>query len=174
MREALASELGLRHDSLIALGVGYSREHEAYTFPMRMANSKICGIRLRGFDGSKRAVKGSRAGLFIPRQTQRMNLWICEGPTDTAALHGLGLCVIGRDSCTGGREDIALYIKRHHPTNIVIVADHDEPGQRGAAKLREYLGRGRVVTPPCGDVREWVGGGATRQDVMGLIEGVGV
>ena len=172
MREQLAIELGLSAQSLTALGVGYSRRDAAYTFPMRMANGKICGIRLRSIeDGSKYAVKGSRAGLFIPNQQRRNNLWICEGPTDTAALHGLGFCVIGRDCCTGGREDISLYIKRHSPTNIIIVADPDEPGQKGAASLRAYLGRGRIVTPPAKDVRAWVGSGAGRHDVMSLIEG---
>lgn len=169
-RNDLARSLGLSYGTLQAFAVGWSREHQAYTFPMRRGvNGRICGIRLRSPDGHKWAVKGSRAGLFIPHGPMQLTLWICEGPTDTAALHQLGLCAVGRDSCTGGKADLEAFVNRIKPRVVVIVADPDAPGQRGAADLRDHLGRGVIVTPPAKDVREWVRGGATVKDLHDLL-----
>jgi hypothetical protein len=54
---------------------------------------------------------------------------------------------------------------------VVIVADADEPGQRGATRLSDVLVcrvlAVRIVTPPAGikDARAWLLAGATRVDV---------
>ena len=59
---------------------------------------------------------------------------------------------------------------------VVIVADADEPGRRGAAALatvlRAYCPSVRVVEPPDGgkDARAWRRAGATRADVQDVIE----
>jgi hypothetical protein len=59
---------------------------------------------------------------------------------------------------------------------VVVVADADEPGRRGAEKLasvlRVYVPGVRVIEPPDGvkDVRAWKRAGATRADVEHLIQ----
>src|SRR5205823_1829837 len=61
-----ADRLGLTATSLMALGIGWSANHRAYSFPMVNASGKVVGIRLRTPTGSKFAVRGSQAGLHIP------------------------------------------------------------------------------------------------------------
>jgi phage/plasmid primase-like uncharacterized protein len=148
---------------------------------MQFGDGDICGIRLRGADGRKWAVKGSRQGLFIPECLNNCadRLLICEGPTDTAALLDLGFDAVGRPSCNGGNRcvlGLVLSDGRLVPREVVIVADSDEPGQRGAWKLATtlvaYVSRVRIIEPPGGikDARQWVQSGATRYDVEAAID----
>jgi hypothetical protein len=100
---AVATDLGVTENSLRRLQIGYSYQHDAYSFPMKGQNREIVGIRLRRGDGRKLSVKGGREGLFIPEGvgpdcpfTDVGQLLICEGPTDTAALFDLGFNVVQR------------------------------------------------------------------------------
>jgi 5S rRNA maturation endonuclease (ribonuclease M5) len=169
----LANTLGLSARSLRLLNVGWSVKHRAWTFPMRDAGLRIVGIRLRRQDGSKFCVKGSNEGLFIPDNFLQVNesrLAVCEGATDVAALLDCGFrAVIGRPSCLGGVKLIVELCRARRFSKVVIFADNDPPGQRGAQKLvRElslYVPQLRIVTPPTKDVREWKKDGANRADV---------
>jgi 5S rRNA maturation endonuclease (ribonuclease M5) len=169
----LADALGLSVKSLRLLNVGWSAKHRAWTFPMRDAELRIVGIRLRRQDGSKFCVKGSKEGLFIPDnfgQSTDSTLIICEGATDVAALLDCGFrAVIGRPSCLGGVKLIVELCRARRFSEVVIFADNDLPGQRGAQKLaRElslYVPRLRVVTPPVKDIRDWKKDGANRADI---------
>jgi 5S rRNA maturation endonuclease (ribonuclease M5) len=177
-RELLAAELGVTTGSLSRLQVGWSECDRSYTFPMRdrAEDGVACGIRLRRPDGFKWAVKGSKQGLFIPRKFPVGDtLLICEGPTDTAALLMLCFDAVGRPSCNGGLGLVVDLVQRHHFSDVVIIADRDQPGQRGArylaSRLVGYVPNGvRVVTPPAKDAREWVQQGANRLDVLDAIE----
>ena len=179
----LADNVGLSIDSLQRLGVGWAAEHRAWSFPMTDTTGRVQGIRLRRSDGFKFAIKGGHDGLFIPAGFDHsdMPLLICEGPTDTAAMLDIGLGdVIGRPSCSGGVGLILAHIKRHKPTEAVILSDADAPGMRGANALASALvAHGptvRVIQPPHGinDARAWLRAGATRQDVMDIIEAADV
>jgi 5S rRNA maturation endonuclease (ribonuclease M5) len=169
----LADALGLSVKSLRLLSVGWSAKHRAWTFPMRDAELTIVGIRLRRQDGSKFCVKGSKEGLFIPDnfgQSTDSTLIICEGATDVAALLDCGFrAVIGRPSCLGGVKLIVELCRARRFSEIVIFADNDLPGQRGAEKLARELSvhvrRLRIVTPPTKDVRDWKKGGANQADI---------
>jgi 5S rRNA maturation endonuclease (ribonuclease M5) len=170
--EKLASNLGVSAGALRSLDVGWSVKHRAWTFPMRDARLRIVGIRLRREDGSKFCVKGSNEGLFVPDNfgQSTATLIICEGATDVAALLDLGFPnSVGRPSCLGGVKLIVELCRARRFSEIVIFADNDLPGQRGAEKLaRElslYVPRLRVVTPPAKDVREWKKSGANRADI---------
>jgi phage/plasmid primase-like uncharacterized protein len=175
----LANTLGLSTTSLRLLNVGWSAKHRAWTFPMRDARLQITGIRLRREDGSKLCVKGSKEGLFIPTTFANIassDLLICEGATDVAALLDCGFrAVIGRPSCLGGVKLIVELCRARRVSEVVIFADNDLPGQRGAEKLaRElslYVPRLRVVTPPTKDVRDWKRNGANRDDIERAIAG---
>jgi phage/plasmid primase-like uncharacterized protein len=176
--EQLARRLGLSVDSLTALGIGWSQYHCAWSFPMSDANGNVLGIRLRQPDGSKFAVKGGNDGLFIPSgERADSTLQVCEGPTDTAALLDMGFAnVVGRPSCTGGIRLLADLVQGQQCPAVVIVADSDEPGRRGADNLASvlvlYSRSLRVVQPPAGikDARDWLRAGAKREDLERAIE----
>jgi len=103
-------------------------------------------------------------------------LLIAEGATDTAALLDLGFNAVGRPSCTGGVKLLVELVKRLVALEVVIVADADVPGQRGAnnlaAVLVAYSPAVRIITPPAGvkDARSWKQAGATSADVQAAID----
>jgi hypothetical protein len=174
--EHCAGLLGLPSDALVRLGVGWSPTHQATAWPMRDADGRVIGIRLRcPFTAQKWALAGSRAGLIFDPEAMRERapggrLWIVEGPTDTAALLSIGLEVVGAPSAGGSTELLVALARRIRPEEIVILADRDEAGQRGAVRLRDALvivAPVRIVTPPHGikDARAWVCSGAVRMVV---------
>lgn len=177
-QDDLARMLGVSDESLGLLGLGWSREHGCYTFPMRDGDNRIIGMRTRYRNGAKRSITGSRNGLFIP-QCQIADLWICEGPTDAAALLTIGITAIGRPSNTGGMDlVIALVRARRGWRDIVIVADRDGYGTHAdeltlygahglADQLRTMRRYVRIVRPPQDkDVRDWVRSGATKRTLL--------
>ena len=172
----LADDLGLSVESLQRLSAGWSSEHGAWTFPMVGTGGRVVGIRLRLAGGRKLAIRGGREGLFLPAGIDPGGrLLVCEGPTDCAALLDLGFHAVGRPSCRGGVAHLVALVNRLWPADLVIVADADGPGQRGAdalaAKLAAYVQAVRVITPPRGlkDARVWKRAGATRGDVQAAI-----
>jgi phage/plasmid primase-like uncharacterized protein len=176
---ALARSLGISVESLTVLGIGWSADHRAWSFPMCDAAGNVVGIRLRKAAGFKFAVKGSKEGLFLPSTAaaDSERLVVCEGPTDTAALLDLGFAgAVGRPSCTGGIPLLAELVGWRRPREVVIVADGDEPGRRGADNLASvlavYAPAVRVIVPPDGikDARDWLRSGADRQAVEQVIE----
>jgi hypothetical protein len=175
----LAGRLGVSAESLRRLGIGWSEEEGAWSFPMTDAQGRMRGIRLRSSSGQKFAVKGGHEGLFIPEnQKPSRQLLITEGPTDLAAILDLGFTAIGRPNCTGGKALILELIQAERPAEVAIMSDRDEHG-RGLAGaldlagcLALYVPRLRVLLPPEGikDVRDWVRSGANRQTVLDAIE----
>ena len=70
---------------------------------------------------------------------------------------------------------MVAYVRRTRPVDVVIVADQDEVGIRGADSLATVLmpyAPIRVVAPPerAGDLRKWKHQGATLADVTRLID----
>jgi hypothetical protein len=178
--EQFAAALGLSGTALCRLGIGWSSEHRAWSFPMTDPEGNVLGVRLRRPGGAKFAVRGGKEGLFIPSDmlpSSAEALFVCEGPTDTAALLDLGYpAVVGRPSCTGGIRLLVALMRTRQPAEVVIVADCDEPGRRGADNLASvlvaYTPAVRVITPPAGikDARAWLQAGATRDDMNQAIE----
>ncbi len=172
-----AEGLGLCAESLVRLGIGWAAEHRAWSFPMYDGGRRVRGIRLRCGAGRKWAVTGSGDGLFVPSGLDFAKpLLICEGPTDTAALLDLGFEAVGRPSCTGGTRLLAELVAHRKPPGVVIVADRDEPGGRGAEALAAALlpvcRSVGVICPPEGikDARAWKQAGAAHQDVQAAID----
>jgi len=176
---AFAASLGLKTESMIAFGVGWNAESGAWAFPMTDPETgKVIGIRLRRQDGAKFSVKGGREGLFVPDRMGSDDevLLILEGATDAIAAHGIGFPnAVGRPSCTGGTSHLVAMVKARKPSGIVVVADGDGPGTRGAETLARVLALHcrdvRVICPPegCKDMRAWVATGATQATVERLI-----
>jgi hypothetical protein len=191
--QALADDLGLSVVSLQRLGIGWSGAYRAWTFPMFAAACgvlRVDGIRVRRPSGDKLAMTGSRNGLFVPGGLDRHDdaqpigaiiardnpLFICEGPTDTAAMLDLGFHAIGRPSCSGGTAHVVALVASMRSPDVVLMADADAPGQRGAAALAKTLSASgvavRVLTPPSEykDVRAWKQSGLLADEIIALIE----
>jgi phage/plasmid primase-like uncharacterized protein len=174
----LAAELRLSTDSLIRLGIGYWVARRAWTFPMLDAAGNVLGIRLRLADGKKLSVRGGNEGVFIPNDLELAGgqLLIAEGPTDTAALLDMGFQAAGRPSCSGGVKSMVELVSKLAVPEVVIVADGDEPGQRGAENLATallaYATAVRIIIPPAGikDARAWKLSGAAMADVQAVID----
>jgi hypothetical protein len=176
--ERFAHSLGLSVEALAALHAGWSTSHNAWSFPMADPSGTVLGIRLRRWNGFKFAIKGGREGLIIPTGTPNdSHMVIAEGVTDVAALWDMGFrSLIGRPSATGGIKLLVELVQRRQTAEVVIVADGDEPGRRGADNLASvlvvYCHSVRVIEPPAGikDVRDWLRSGGNRRAVEQLIE----
>lgn len=173
--ETLSAMLGVSIDALRLLQVGYSASHDAWTFPMRDAGGNVIGIRTRYKDGAKKAITGSRSGLFFCSTMRAEIAFVCEGPSDTAAILSLGLLAIGRPSCLGQEPMIARAIRRAGATLAVILPDNDTNETSRAMVLRgvERLIRAlpRDIRPlvhhlPTKDAREWVNAGGTQNELL--------
>ena len=169
--KGFAESLGLEVMSLLLLGCSWAPESDAFAFPMLDGTCETIGIRLRNVYGKKWAVKGSHQGLFIPEISFGKRLYICEGPTDTAAALSLGFSVIGRPSCLGCEDMILQFIRIQKIKEVVIIADNDEAGIRGAEKLRAMLNiPSCLLIPPCKDIREFLNLGGSKEVLESMIK----
>jgi DNA primase len=83
-------------------------------------------------------------------------------------LLSIDLDVVGVPSAGGSADLLVALARRLRPWEVVIVADGDEAGRRGAEKLRDAMlivAPVRVMTPPIGfkDSRAWVCSGVGRE-----------
>jgi hypothetical protein len=165
---AFATSMTLTVAALADLRTGW--DGEAWTTPMRNAKRRVVGLQRRFSDGSKRCWLGSKGGLFIPDSLNGENpVYITEGASDTAALAGIGLPVVGLFNAGGNAEQvIALLAGRR----AILVADNDARSAKGRVGGRERTatfvhrlrGKGvrlRIVhpPPPAKDAREAIGNG---------------
>ena len=186
--EWLAATLGLSSPKpLVGLGVGWSDYHPGYAFPCRNHAGKLVGIQIRAENGSKRLVRGSRQGLFLPWDLRTMSssvpLVVCEGASDTACCLDLAyqhlaansasdLCwrPVGRPNWACGGDELLKLVNSLHPdadARVVIVADAEPSGdgRRGARELADLLHpacrRVEVLVPKAKDLRDRVASGLT-------------
>lgn len=160
--EELAGMLRVSKDSLDLLNVGWFDKNQSWIFPMQRMGNRLIGIRLRPKTGKKFAVKGSRNGLFIPNNLpDRGVVYVCEGESDTAALLTVGLQAVGRPSCNSGDRLLKELLKQNE---VVVCADRDGVGRRGAESLTKYLNMhtsgATMMLPPdkYKDMRDWLHG----------------
>ena len=164
-----ALTLGLPRDALYLMGA--CTLGEMLAFPMRDGIGAICGIRTRYPDGRKMAVRGSRAGVFLPfMPIGDMEPLICEGPTDATAALALGFHPIGRPSCLGCERHVLDTCRRLGYQRVTICADSDAPGVAGARKLADVLRASRIAVRSVTagghkDLREWFNAGAVPEQV---------
>lgn len=167
----LATSLGVSTASVVAVGAAWATSHAAWAFPMCDGYGNIVGIRLRNERG-KFAVRGSRQGIFLAAVPAQKTLFVCEGPTDTAAAVELGLFAVGRPNCCCGGAEIKVFARRHECRRVVIISDNDKPGLDGARKVGGELKLPfAVYVPPAKDVREFVRLGGTRVMIENTLKG---
>ena len=166
-----AQDLGLEVASVVAMGAAYSPPNAAWAFPMCDGYGNVVGIRLRTEHG-KFAVRGSKQGIFLANVPAQKTLFVCEGPTDTAAAVELGLFAVGRPNCCCGGDEIKIYARRLRVTRVVIVSDNDKPGLDGARKVGGELKLPfAIYVPPAKDLREFVRLGGTRAMIENTLKG---
>ena len=169
--EEFAVELGLSAAVLKSVGAAWAASHLAWAFPMCDGYGNVVGIRLRNQHG-KFAVRGSRQGIFCSTASARPWLYVCEGPTDTAAAVQLGLFAVGRPNCCCGGSEIRIFARRHDCQRAVIVSDNDKPGLDGARKVGGELRLPfAIYVPPAKDLREFVRLGGTREMIENTLKG---
>jgi hypothetical protein len=161
-RAEFAASLGVSAPSLVAVGAAWAAPHSAWAFPMCDGYGSVVGIRLRNERG-KFAVRGSRQGIFLADVPSQRTLFVCEGPTDTAAAVELGLFAVGRPNCCCGGPEIKVFARRMACSRVVVISDNDKPGLDGARKVGgQLLLPFAVYVPPAKDLREFVRLGGTR------------
>ena len=171
-RAQFGMELGLAYASLAAVGAAWAAPHQAWAFPMCDGYGNVVGIRLRNERG-KFAVRGSKQGIFLANVPAQKTLFVCEGPTDTAAAVELGLFPVGRPNCCCGGAEIKIYARRHAVSRVVVISDNDKPGLDGAHKVGAELKLPfAVYVPPAKDLREFVRLGGTRAMIENTLKGI--
>ena len=169
----LADSLGVTVESLRRLQIGWTGRN--WSFPMVGRDGGVCGIRLRSPSGKKFSERGGHEGLFVPTDLAGAELLvICEGPTDSAAVLDWGCDAVGRPSCTGGTRLLVEFVRRGPWKRHVIFADAGKPGTDGALALARVLAPAsrdlRVIVPPAKDARAWKNAGASRENVLMLLD----
>jgi hypothetical protein len=129
-----------------------------WAFPMKDGYGNYIGIRLRNLAAQKWAVTGSQAGIFVPKVTPQKRMLVVEGPTDCAAGLTLGIYTVGRPSCSGGVTHIVDHVRKQKIIReVVIAADNDTPGIKGATDLQKWLPvPSCVMLLPTKDLREFI------------------
>ena len=167
----LAGSLGVSTASLVAVGAAWAPPHAAWAFPMCDGHGNVIGIRLRNEHG-KFAVRGSRQGIFLAAVPAQKTLFVCEGPTDTAAAVELGLFAAGRPNCCCGGVEVRTYARRHECAHAVIVSDNDKPGLDGARRVGAELRMPYAIyVPPAKDLREFCRLGGSRSMIENTLRG---
>ena len=159
--EPWAEHLGVPAEALAALRA--VPQGQKLLLPMFRGNGELCGWQSRTWAGEKRCLPRSKLGLFLPTAPPNpgQQVWTAEGASDTAALLGVGLYAVGRPSATAGADDLREWCSRHRPGQVVVVADADEAGKRGAeaaaAELADVVTEVRIFVPPRGkDIRDFL------------------
>lgn len=177
----LSADLGVSVESLRRLRTGWCTEHDAPAFPM-WQRGQICGIRIRTRD-AKFCIRDSTNGFFLPRGVDGSeDLYIVEGPTDTAAGLDLGLDIIGKPNATACTDELLRYLLAKQPETVVFIGENDEPdrfgkragvdGPREQCRRAVAAGLNAVfILPLAGkDLREWKNvHGATRSIIEALV-----
>lgn len=179
--QSMSGHLGLSEQALDWIGAAWAEDRKAMAFPMHDGTSPDasapCGIRLRTLEGRKFAVTGSRSGVFFPYGAMKIircdRIFICEGPTDTAACLQMGLFAIGRASCRGGEDIVHFVLSQLCPDECVVVSDNDGPGFAGANALMERLETRRTrIVPPGKDLRVFLRDGGNREIMDAILKNV--
>jgi hypothetical protein len=173
---AFANKLGVPAAALAALEPGVEfhgpaeQLQDVIVFPMRDGAGQLCGLHGRYPGEEKKAVAGSRLGVFTSagwRDTEDA-LYVPEGASDTGSLAALGLPALGRPSAKAGGQVLADLLAGTG-REIVVLGELDPntdngewPGRDGAVATATRLAAAlrRPVSwafPPgrAKDVRDW-------------------
>jgi len=137
-------------------------------FLLQMESDSTCGLTAP----DDTAHPTDSVGLATGRNSSCRPLFVCEGPTDTAAALELGLFAVGRPNCCCGGAEIKVFARRHQCNRVVMISDNDKPGLDGACKVGAEIGLPfAVYVPPAKDLREFVRLDGTRAMIENTLKG---
>jgi hypothetical protein len=173
---ALANQLGVAPSSLVAMGTVYAAPHHAWAWPMFDGQLNPIGVRLRYWNGEKRAIKGSHNGIFAPQgiAAQAMAL-IVEGVSDCLAAITLGYFPIGQPSCGSGIPYLCAAIRRFGIKRCAIIADNklgerEDPGLAASQMISKHLPvKSAVLVLPAPDIRSFLNLGGTSDLIESML-----
>jgi hypothetical protein len=178
-KNKLAEKWGVTTASLDALGIGFTTEKGgAFTFPMRDADRRIVGFRLRYYDdtSAKGCIDGGHLGLLIPDGVTPGNCEAdCEGESDLAAALSVGIKAIGVPGAGNATDEAARFFAKSAVSCPCIIGDNDGAGEDGIEKLRAaLLASGipcRRLKPPDGihDFRDWCATGVPADELRRIV-----
>ena len=137
MRTELAAMLGVSITSLERLGVGAGQDSTGSfsSWPERNAAGNTIGIIRRYANGSKKHMRGGKAGLYLatgkPLADVDQTLFLPEGGSDVAALLTVGLSAVGRPSNVGGFEMLATLLSGYRGAIVVLGENDRKPSRVG-------------------------------------------
>lgn len=143
-QEDHAKNLAFRWDVSVEflheIGVGW--DGQAWTIPFYNADYRIVGIQRRFPNGFRCAVSGGTLGLVLPTTLASSDeLVVCEGASDLVTSLYLGFQGIAKPNALVGKELVYAWLKKHRPMwkKVVIIADNDEAGKRGAEETQRHI-----------------------------------
>lgn len=138
----------------------------------RFAPAVAQAVANQASESSQPTDSGRLSAVVSANGSQSRTLFVCEGPTDTAAAVELGLFAVGRPNCCCGGSEIKIYARRLAVARVVIVSDNDKPGLDGAKKVGGELKLPfAIYVPPAKDLREFVRLGGTRAMIENTLKG---
>lgn len=111
-------------------------------------------------------------GWHLVKPTQR-SIVICEGEVDCMSLHQMGISAMSVNAGAGNHQWIESdWDRLDQFSDIVVMFDNDEAGQKGAKEVVRRLGaeRCRIAKPGAKDANDWLMSGATREDFAKAIK----
>jgi len=154
---------------------------KGWTFPVWGEHLQIAGMQVRFPDGVKCSVTGTQIGVFVPKTIMAHDgiIGVAEGLSDAMAACELGIKTVGKWNCSTPHETLlTLIVGKFKPTKgILIFADNDGPGKKGAVELRGMLKTylpnlpTKTIVPPLGvkDLREYKRLGLTASGLRDII-----
>ena len=156
--KALADLWNVRGDSLSDFSAGW--DGEAYTFPMSNSDSERIGIQRVWIDGKKKAVHGSRLGLFLPIIINTKTVFITEGISDAVAVYDIGFDVVGKPCATFGDNIIKDFIQSESISKIIIIPDNNDAGRKSCNDIikavRDIIDYKVFQFDKAEDIREYI------------------
>lgn len=135
----LAEKWNVSPSVISELAIGW--DGHAHTIPMYDLD-RIVGIQRQFTYGYKCMLTGSSLGLIIPTTMATGNvLFMPEGCSDLACILDMGFHGIGRPNALVGKSLVYKWLHRYNPVydQIIIMADNDPSGIRGAEELQDYI-----------------------------------
>ena len=125
MLEVLATDLGCGIKSLQQLGVGFYPAKQSWVFAERDSNGEIIGLALRGLNGKKFMVEGSKRGLVYPYNEDHIE---GDHKYDPGRCHWVRISDAGVDCPICGKQGLSNTPSPTSPTAVCKSTGLPTPG----------------------------------------------
>jgi putative DNA primase/helicase len=140
-------------------------------------DGQLWSLQIIDAEGNKRFLKhGRTGGCYLPIGTPEKTLWLCEGYATAAGVHeATGDCAVVAFNAGNLVPVARLLVNKFKFQRVVIAADNDDPGIKGAEEaLCQARASGWIMPPRQGGIVDWndhavaYGLEATREQLLGV------